>query len=107
MSVFTDIKVRKNYEKGNVSMSRDKFNYEIRQIDAWNEGDNYWTWNESFHICNFSSSANNISRAFMRKIHALGIAFSVPVKVVFDGDIWEVQRRDNDMPIFALIPIDY
>lgn len=84
-----------------------KYSYEIRQIDAWNEGDNCWTWNESFRICKFLSAADNMKRAFLRKLHTLGIAFSVPVKVVYDGDIWEVQRRDNDEPIFACIPCDY
>ena len=84
-----------------------KYSYEIRQIDAWNDGDNCWTWNESFHICKFLSSADNMKRAFLRKLHNLGIAFSVPVKVVYDGSIWEVQRRDNDEPIFACIPCDY
>ena len=84
-----------------------KYSYEIRQIDAWNEGDNCWAWNESFHICKFLSAADNMKRAFLRKLHDLGIAFSVPVKVVYDGSIWELQRRDNDEPIFACIPCDY
>ena len=92
-----------------------KYKYEIRQIDAWAEpcydfdddDDFCWTWNESWHICDFVSAAENVKRAFLRKLHSIGISFSVPVKVNYDGDVYEVQRRDNSMPLFALVPVDF
>lgn len=83
-----------------------KYQYEIRQIDAWSDFDG-WTWNESWHICNFFSAAADMKRAFLRKLASIGIAFSVPVKINYDGSIYEIQRKDNDMPLFALIPVDF
>lgn len=83
-----------------------KYQYEIRQIDAWSDCDG-WTWNESWHICNFLSGAADMKRAFLRKLESIGIAFSVPVKIDYDGSIYEIQRKDNDMPLFALIPVDF
>lgn len=90
---------------------KEKYRYEIRQIDAWatdetDDGFPLWSWNESWHICEFESAAENIGRMFLRKIHALGIYFTAKVKVVYDGSIYEIQRCDNDEPLFALLPID-
>jgi hypothetical protein len=95
-----------------------KYKYEIRQIEAWiepcyeimpGETEDYttWTWNESWHICDFLSSATDMKRAFLRKLSSIGVTFSVPVKVDYDGSIYEIQRKDNNMPLFALIPVDF
>lgn len=69
-----------------------KFEYEIRQIDAWSDIDSLWTWNESYHIGNFSTHANNHKRAFLNALHNLGY-------VDYDGSIYELRRRGTHEPL--------
>ena len=51
--------------------------YEIRQIDAWFDGE-AWTYNESFRIGEFSTK----------------------------GDLLEIQNRKSGEPLFVAIPMD-
>ena len=41
--------------------------YEIRQIDAWSSGES-WTWNESYKIGEFKTSAADHKRAFLNAL---------------------------------------
>ena len=80
--------------------------FEIRQIDAWFDGDG-WTYNESFRIGEFSTKAENVKRVFCRALHSLGVVFYRGcVVVVDDGDWLEIQNRKSGEPLFVAIPID-
>ena len=80
--------------------------FEIRQIDAWPDGE-AWTYNESFHVGEFSTKAKNIKRAFCRALHGLGVVFyRGRVVVVDEGDLFEIQTRKNGEPLFVAIPMD-
>lgn len=79
--------------------------YEIRQIDAWSSGEG-WTWNESYKIGEFKTSAEDHKRAFLNALRKIGIVCKRgKCKVEFDGDIYEVQERKSGLPMFAAIPI--
>ena len=80
--------------------------FEIRQIDAWNDGE-AWTYNESFRIGEFSTNAKNLKKAFCNALHSLGVIFRRGcVVVVDDGDSLEIQDRKSGEPLFVAIPID-
>lgn len=81
-----------------------KQKYEIRQIDAWNDGS--WFWNTSWHIGDFKTVSQNVNQPFMKALKKLGITFKKgTVYVAYDGDIFEVRNRITDEPYFAAIPI--
>ena len=85
------------------------FTYEIRQIDAWNEGeDNGWTWNTSYHIGNFTTNASDHKTAFLHALKKLGIICKRgKCKVEYQGDIYELQDRKTSEPLFAAIPTNF
>lgn len=79
--------------------------YEIRQVDAWNNGEG-WTYNETFKIGEFATNAADHKRAFLNALRKIGIVCKRgKCKVEFDGDIYEVQERKSGLPMFAAIPI--
>ena len=81
-----------------------KQKYEIRQIDALNDG--FWYWNESWHIGEFKTASQNVNQPFMKALKNLGITFKKgTVYVAYDGDICEVRNRKSDEPYFAAIPL--
>ena len=80
--------------------------FEIRQIDAWYDNE-AWTYNESFHIGEFSTNAKNLKKAFCNAMHKLGIVFNRgQVVIIDDGDILEAQNRKSGEPLFVAIPMD-
>ena len=80
--------------------------FEIRQIDAWFDGE-AWVYNDSFHIGEFSTKAENVKRAFCRALHGLGVVFyRGRVVVVDDGELLEVQDRKSREPLFVAIPME-
>ena len=80
--------------------------FEIRQIDAWPDGE-AWTYNETFHIGEFTTNAKNLKKAFCNALHNLGIVFNRGrVVIIDDGDILEAQTRKSGEPLFVAIPID-
>lgn len=79
--------------------------FEIRQIDAWADGEGGWTWNESWHIADFSTQAKNEKRACIHALNKHGISFKRGRFIIdYDGSIYEVQDRKTHEPIFAFIP---
>lgn len=81
--------------------------YEIRQIDALNDGES-WYWNTSYNLGTFSTKANNHKRAFLRALHNLGIVCKRGACYVdYDGSIYELRERKTDMPLFAAIPMNH
>lgn len=82
-----------------------KQKYEIRQIDAWNDG--FWYWNYSYHIGEFKTASQNVNQPFMKTLKKLGITFPKgTVYIAYDCDILEVRNRKTDEPYFAAIPVD-
>lgn len=82
-----------------------KTKYEIRQIDAWNDG--YWYWNDSFHIGEFKTASQNVNQPFMKALKKLGIAFPKgSVYIAYEYDMYELRNRKTDEPYFAAIPLD-
>ena len=80
--------------------------FEIRQIDAWFDGE-VWTYNESFRIGEFFTKAENIKRAFCRALRGLGVVFyRGRIVVVDDGELLEIQDRKSGEPLFAAVPIE-
>ena len=87
-----------------------KYKYEIRQIDAWAEYEDQfsWSWNESYHIGEFETAAQDHKRAFLRALHRAGIAFYPGrVKTEYDGSIYEVVDRKTGEPLFAALPMNF
>lgn len=79
-------------------------NFEIRQLDAWMYDDN-WSINDSYHVCNFSTKANNIPRAFTQRLKRAGIVFKVNRTLIdFDGDCYTIIDRKTKEPLFIAIP---
>lgn len=82
-----------------------KTKYEIRQIDAWNDGE--WYWNDSFYIGNFKTASQNVNQPFMKALKKLGIVFPKgSVYIAYVYDMLELRDRKTDEPYFAAIPLD-
>ena len=80
--------------------------FEIRQIDAWFDGET-WTYNESFRIGEFATNAKNLKKAFCNALHNLGIVFNRGrVVIIDDGDTLEAQNRKDGEPLFVAIPME-
>lgn len=77
--------------------------YEIRQIDAWNDGEG-WTYNESWHLGSFTT-VGDVPRAFRRALARMGITFyRGRTATEYDGDVYEIVNRATREPLFAAIP---
>lgn len=82
-----------------------KTKYEIRQIDAWNDGS--WFWNDSFYIGEFKTASQNVNQPFMKTLKKLGISFPKgSVYIAYEYDMYELRSRKTDEPYFAAIPLD-
>ena len=83
----------------------DKYSFEIRQIDAWRDVEGGWTYNETWHICNVKSGANDVKRMFSRQLNRRGITFKKNrTRIEYDGSIYEVIDRKTKEPLFCMIP---
>ena len=79
--------------------------FEIRQIDALSIEGEGWYWNTSYHIGEFNTNAFDHKRAFLYALHKLGIVCKRGrMAVVYDGDIYELQDRRTNEPLYAAIP---
>ncbi len=86
-----------------------KCHFEIRQVEAWNDPEGGWVWNDSYRLGEFSVlDGANEKRAFLKALHKLGIKLARGAYVVVcDNDIYEVQDRKTGEPILAAIPLDW
>lgn len=84
-------------------MKNQKYAWELRQVDAWGNREDGYTWNESFHIKNVKISSGRERNCLMQNIRK---GYRRQYKVVYDGSVYELQLRKTDEPIFALLPID-
>ena len=86
--------------------TNNKNTFEVRQIDAWPDIDNTWTWNMSYLVGYFSTSAKDEKRAFTRFLKKHGITFKKNRTIIDSqngGDILEIQDRKTKEPLFAAI----
>lgn len=84
-----------------------KTRYEIREIDAWLEDERMYSWNASYHISEYETNAKNGKRAFLNALKKHGITCKRGTCYVdFDGDIYELRRRDTHEPYYAAIPLE-
>lgn len=78
-----------------------KTKYKIKQVDAWAECES-WTYNNTFVIGEFSTSAKNVKRVFLNNLHNLGIVCKRGKTVVYDnGDYLELCERKTGKPLFC------
>ena len=91
--------------------STKRLEYELRQIDAWQEEEYCWTWNESWHITNVSIPANvkDIKKALLYRMRKAGIISRLGrTKLVnIDGSLYELQDRKTGEPLVAFIPVNH
>lgn len=77
---------------------------DYRSVDAWPEGEDGWTWNESFHLDWLYVERKNetklVNEFFKENFNTRD------TEIVFDGDIYEIQIKRLHRPIYALIPQD-
>lgn len=79
--------------------------FEIRQVDAYEDEESCWCWNESIRLSDFTVvSTTNIPRKFVRELHKLGVYF-VPNRILVydDGDLLEIVDRKTKQPLFGAL----
>ena len=77
--------------------------FEVREIEAWREGDG-WTWNSSFHIGEFTTSAKNEKRAFCDYLRKICVSFKANRTLIEDdGSIYTIIDRKTKEPLYAAI----
>lgn len=80
--------------------------YEIRQIDAIAYDDG-WTYNETWPLGAFETTAQDIPRAFRRALARLSIRFyRGRTRTEYDGSVYEIIDRKTGAPLFVAIPTD-
>ena len=83
-----------------------KYQYEVREIDALHDGEN-WTWNTSYYLGTMTTSAENIGKAmssYLKRRH--GITFKTNrTRTQDDGNVIEIIDRKTGEPLFAAIPM--
>lgn len=79
--------------------------FEIRQVDAYEDEDSCWCWNESIRLSDFTvASTTNLPRKFVRELNKLGIHFaSNRTLICDDGDLLEIVDRKTKQPLFAAL----
>lgn len=86
-------------------MSKQKFKYDLRKVDALQEEEGLWYWNSSLHYSEFSTAADN-KRAFLYALHKEGIYCKRgKCRAYFDGEIFVLEDRKTKEPLFAAIPL--
>ena len=84
-----------------------KKTYELRQVDAWDDGEG-WTYNETWPLVTYRhDTAYNDARAMHRALNRLGITCN-PGRTAteYDGDVIEIVDRKTGRPLFVSYCID-
>ena len=83
-----------------------KYEYEIREIDAWADPESGWTWNTSYLVGKIAT-AGDPKRAMMREIRKrYGVTCKRGMcRIEYQGDIYELQNRKTGEPYYAAIPM--
>lgn len=78
--------------------------FEIRQIDAWSDGEG-WIYNTTYNLGEFTTVSADIPRAFRAALNRLGVTFAKGrTTTVYDGDVYEIIDRATREPLFVAIP---
>ena len=78
--------------------------YEIRQVDAWHDGEG-WYYNETWKLGSFITAAADVPRAFRRALATMGIKCQPhATRTEYDGDVYEIVYRKTGAPLFCAIP---
>ena len=64
-------------KKGGRNMKQ-KYRYELRQVEAWADPECGWTWNCSWHMTNLSTSADDLRGVLRRALKKQGITVLRP-----------------------------
>lgn len=84
---------------------KEKYSYDIREIDAWSDSESGWTWNSSYHIGTMETAAADVGRALTAYLKRRGIVFKPNRTIIYgDGSIIEIQDRKTKEPLYAAIP---
>ena len=82
-----------------------KYEYEIREIDAMAYDEDGWTWNTSYNVGKISTTGDP-GRAMMRMLHKRGVVCKRGACYIdYDGSIYELRRRGTHEPYYAAIPM--
>lgn len=82
------------------------YSFEIRQLDAWGNNEEGYEINESWHMGEMVTKAQDIRKAFTAwmKRH-LGISFKLNRTLIeYDGDCYTIIDRKTKEPLFIAIP---
>ncbi len=87
-----------------------KYQYEVKQIDAWMGPDNEWYWNDVYNLGILTTAAGTkqgLKKALIMFLinHARILVNSRKIRCDYDGDILEIHNRITDEPLFAMIPL--
>lgn len=82
-----------------------KYKYEVRQIEAWADGEDGWNWNQSWHMGFFYTSSENVGKALTHYLKTQkGITFKRNRTVFFhEFPYTEILDRKDKEPLFAAI----
>lgn len=79
--------------------------WEIRQVDALPDDEDGWTYNITYRLGSFTTTAENPAKAFHAALARLGIRFHRGTTATeYDGDVCEIVDRRDGMPLFCAIP---
>ena len=85
-----------------------KYKYELRQIDAWADVGDGWTYNETWKLAEYETEATDEKRAFLYQLHKLGISCKRGKCVVIsDGSLLELVDRKTFEPLFCAVPVNF
>ena len=80
--------------------------WELREVDAWADGEGGWTWNDSSVLKRFRSDADDLKGLFLRVLADVrGHPLPKGVFRVDDSDwnILEIRQRKTGMPVWAMM----
>ena len=93
-------------EEQNMNTNTKGYSFEIRQLDAWGNNEEGYEINESWHMGEMTTKAQNERKAFTSwlKNHC-GISFKPNRTLIeFDGDCYTIIDRKTKQPLFIAIP---
>ena len=89
-------------------MANPKYKYEVRQVEAWADGDDGWSWNQSWHMGYFYTrceTRKGIARAFAKYLKVRHKITFKRNRTLIEGnfDLLEIIDRKTHEPLFAAI----
>lgn len=79
--------------------------WEIRQIDALADDESGWTYNTTYRLGSFTTTAANPAKAFRAALARMGIRFHRDTTATeYDGNVYEIVDRHDGMPLFCAVP---